>query len=382
MTVRHPARAGFEPSRRATVVPGVEVRGNDARRLVAAALLLGALVAGGLTVWAALRPDPPPPTGNRYVVGPEVAGKREFLYQIAADTLGDGNRYREIFELNRGRRQADGARMTTPLDLRPGWVLAMPPDATGPKVSVGPLPAVGESTGGGAVPIGGTATVALLGAMAVTLRGLRRDPSGAVPEEDVAEAGEVPEDDVAGSEAVPEEVVAGSEEVPEPVREPELPAAMEVPAHGIAPVVLDTDAGPVTVALDGAAPGSGPPYGWTAAGDVPEGMRLPVRLGAAGGRTLWTDLAAVPGLLTVGGDTAQAFTRLIVAQVEASGRRVIDHDGALADPPAGCGLVVSGGLRPSEVARAGDLRTPDGERVPVLVVGAVVNARWSVRAGF
>ncbi|MBM7075253.1 hypothetical protein [Micromonospora humida] len=83
------------------------------------------------------------PAGRYYVVGPPVGGQREYLYQIAATTLGDGNRYREVFELNRGRRQPDGGRLTDPAELRPGWVLALPPDARGPGVRIGPLPPTG-----------------------------------------------------------------------------------------------------------------------------------------------------------------------------------------------------------------------------------------------
>ncbi|MEU1755143.1 hypothetical protein ABZ436_21155 [Micromonospora matsumotoense] len=122
------------------------------------------------------------PSGRYYVVGPPVAGQREYLYQIAARTLGDGNRYREIFELNRGRRQSDGGRLTDPAELRPGWVLALPLDARGPGVRTGPLPSAGgdptappASAGPGhtgqLVVLAGLAAVALLVA---TL--LRRPP--------------------------------------------------------------------------------------------------------------------------------------------------------------------------------------------------------------
>lgn len=121
------------------------------------------------------------PAGRYYVVGPPVAGQREYLYQIAATTLGDGNRYREVFELNRGRRQPDGGRLTDPAELRPGWVLALPPDARGPGVRIGPLPPTGADAAppatagpghtGQLVVLAGLAAVALLVA---TL--LRRPP--------------------------------------------------------------------------------------------------------------------------------------------------------------------------------------------------------------
>ncbi|MGV9979451.1 hypothetical protein ACWDUH_17400 [Micromonospora wenchangensis] len=121
------------------------------------------------------------PAGRYYVVGPPVGGQREYLYQIAATTLGDGNRYREVFELNRGRRQPDGGRLTDPAELRPGWVLALPPDARGPGVRIGPLPPTGADATppatadpghtGQLVVLAGLAAVALLVA---TL--LRRPP--------------------------------------------------------------------------------------------------------------------------------------------------------------------------------------------------------------
>jgi hypothetical protein len=78
-----------------------------------------------------------------YVVGTGADGQREFLFDIAARTLGDGNRYMEIFNLNTGRLQPDGRRLTDPAVVRPGWVLQLPDDAQGPAVKVGVLP---EST--------------------------------------------------------------------------------------------------------------------------------------------------------------------------------------------------------------------------------------------
>lgn len=54
------------------------------------------------------------------------------LWDIAERFLsGDGLRYHEIWELNRDQVQPDGTWMASPDILRPGWVLTMPPDATG-----------------------------------------------------------------------------------------------------------------------------------------------------------------------------------------------------------------------------------------------------------
>src|SRR5262249_34353084 len=58
----------------------------------------------------------------------------ESLWEIAENHLGDGRRYREIFELNAGRPQPDGSVLTIASLIRPGWVLRMPHDASGPGI--------------------------------------------------------------------------------------------------------------------------------------------------------------------------------------------------------------------------------------------------------
>ena len=62
----------------------------------------------------------------------------ESLWEIAQKYLGDGRRYREIFELNKERVQPDGSRLTIASLIRPGWVLHMPRDAHGPGLDVVP----------------------------------------------------------------------------------------------------------------------------------------------------------------------------------------------------------------------------------------------------
>ncbi|MEQ8148275.1 hypothetical protein [Streptomyces sp. OP7] len=69
-------------------------------------------------------PDPEPVSGQTVTLG-----------TIAARTLGDASRAAEIFDLNRGLRQPDGASLNGPEDrLLPGWILRLPPDASGPDV--------------------------------------------------------------------------------------------------------------------------------------------------------------------------------------------------------------------------------------------------------
>jgi hypothetical protein len=60
-------------------------------------------------------------------------GDPDSLAQIAARNLGSANRAPEIFALNQGRRQADGAALTDET-VRPGWILLLPEDADGPDV--------------------------------------------------------------------------------------------------------------------------------------------------------------------------------------------------------------------------------------------------------
>jgi hypothetical protein len=69
-----------------------------------------------------------------YVVNPPVGRFHESLWEIAQKHLGDGRRYREIFEMNKDRLQPDGTRLTIASLIRPGWVLRMPSDAHGPGI--------------------------------------------------------------------------------------------------------------------------------------------------------------------------------------------------------------------------------------------------------
>ncbi|TYK43064.1 hypothetical protein [Actinomadura decatromicini] len=72
-----------------------------------------------------------------YVVARPRDGRPEFLYDIARRTLRDGARAEEIFELNKGRPQPGGGRLTSPATIEPGWVLVLPADAAGPGVRTG-----------------------------------------------------------------------------------------------------------------------------------------------------------------------------------------------------------------------------------------------------
>ena len=75
-----------------------------------------------------------PNADKMYLVKPPVGRFHESLWEIAQNHLGDGRRYREIFELNSGRVQPDGSRLTIASLIRPGWMLLMPKDAHGPGI--------------------------------------------------------------------------------------------------------------------------------------------------------------------------------------------------------------------------------------------------------
>lgn len=69
-----------------------------------------------------------------YTVTPPQGRYHESLWEIAQQHLGDGRRYKEIFELNKDVVQPDGSKLTIASLIRPGWVLKMPGDATGPGI--------------------------------------------------------------------------------------------------------------------------------------------------------------------------------------------------------------------------------------------------------
>ena len=75
-----------------------------------------------------------PNADKMYTVNPPVGRFHESLWEIAHNHLGDGRRYREIFELNSERVQPDGSKLTIASLIRPGWQLLMPKDAHGPGI--------------------------------------------------------------------------------------------------------------------------------------------------------------------------------------------------------------------------------------------------------
>jgi DNA-binding SARP family transcriptional activator len=66
-----------------------------------------------------------------YVVQAPHGGYYDSLWDIADRFLGDGQRWREIYELNESREQPDGRTLSRPDLIRPAWRLELPHDATG-----------------------------------------------------------------------------------------------------------------------------------------------------------------------------------------------------------------------------------------------------------
>jgi hypothetical protein len=65
------------------------------------------------------------------VVTPPEGRYHDNLWDIAERHMGDGRRYHDIFELNKGRDQPDGQELTLARLIQPGWLLVMPEDAAG-----------------------------------------------------------------------------------------------------------------------------------------------------------------------------------------------------------------------------------------------------------
>jgi hypothetical protein len=66
-----------------------------------------------------------------YRIQPPEGRHHDSLWEIAQRHLGDGRRYKEIYELNKDRVQPDGSKLSEASLIRPGWIMEMPGDAHG-----------------------------------------------------------------------------------------------------------------------------------------------------------------------------------------------------------------------------------------------------------
>jgi membrane-anchored mycosin MYCP len=112
-----------------------------ARRVVALVLVaVAATVTGGARPARAEPPADAALNQYYYTVGRSYQGSPENLREIAERFLGDPQRAGEILDLNAGRVQPDGGRLTNLNDLTAGWHLVLPWDAIGAELRNGPLP--------------------------------------------------------------------------------------------------------------------------------------------------------------------------------------------------------------------------------------------------
>ncbi|MFV0308948.1 MAG: hypothetical protein ACK5OX_14525 [Desertimonas sp.] len=91
----------------------------------------------------------PPIAGTARQAAPTTVGlvrvtQGDTLRGLARHHLGDAERWREIFDLNRDRPQPGGARLTSPSALRSGWSLELPGGGAPPTVVGGDEPGVPE----------------------------------------------------------------------------------------------------------------------------------------------------------------------------------------------------------------------------------------------
>ena len=84
------------------------------------------------------------------------------LWRIAERELGDGKRWPELYQRNRGAPQPDGRQLVDPDLIQPGWIIQLPPPAPGPVATPprhppaippeAPKPAAGTTTAAPATP--------------------------------------------------------------------------------------------------------------------------------------------------------------------------------------------------------------------------------------
>jgi hypothetical protein len=345
------------------------------------------------------------PGGRYYIVKAAENGQREYLFQIAVATLGNGNRYREIFELNRDREQPDGGRLTDPMELRPGWVLLLPKDATGPGVTL--APPVRPSLSGSTLILGFLPryAVAAIGVvLALLLLAMLRRVSHRL---ETVRAG--PSED------------APAGEVPDPAQQPTVELDLGPPVErgrpggqwpGQVQVEILDDAGTTwSVRLVSARPPSGPrlaagpdghqaPFGRLGAAERLPAATMPVDLGLHGALRWCVDLARAPDLLTIDGPLAQCqrLAAGIAIQVRRGDAEVVvvadvlggytpadtlamtsfpdlDHIGA------GPRLIISPGLGRTQLRQLHHhVSRTQRQQLAVIVVGPAMRARWSVTA--
>ncbi|GAA3546418.1 hypothetical protein AFL01nite_28070 [Aeromicrobium flavum] len=349
-----------------------------------------------------------------YTVKAPKEGYHDNLWDIAERHLGDGFRYKEIYELNKDKVQVDGRKLELARLIQPGWQLVMPADAVGvdkvPAQQAPVTPPPSGSSGGGGAQAGGAADAemsvtqvdsestawwmgagllasGLLGALAVSRRrrpGGEPDDAAKETEADLRLAAD-PER-AAVLEAVLRDLASSCERagVPVPAAYAAVVGHDEVELH-LAPAVPEAVEG--WEAVDGGAM-------WRStqdlaaiesSADVDPAYPSLVSLGVdTDGRDVLVDLASSGGLITIGGDlhvSSEIVTSLALqaavspwsrsVQVVATGlppavASVAERISLVADVEAAAGEI--------EAAREQDVLTGRqfDDQVTVLAVGSQV----------
>ncbi len=84
-----------------------------------------------------------------------VVQRRDSLWVLAERHLGDGMRWREIYELNQGLPQPGGRSLHDPNLILPGWKLRLPPDAIDLPAGAAPVEPAAVPAGAEAAPVDG-----------------------------------------------------------------------------------------------------------------------------------------------------------------------------------------------------------------------------------
>ena len=375
-----------------------------------------------------------------YIVGVTGSGEREHLFGIAARTLGDGRRYMEIFEINLGRPQPDGRRLEDPLLLLPGWVLILPPDASGEGVHVGTPPVFGSATQEPA-HAGDTSTSPLasdgaLRALMLTMliivlcvavlllrrgRRLTLATSTRPTWYEVADRGRTPpsigpaplrpaEDrEHARDRTVAAAALAGVRARPAahtttPVTEENDAEPDPIVVDPVTPRVEATlRSGPdqISVHLVGARPGADGAFAWRGRSGPRRPGQAVIRIGDHATDALFVDLAVSPDAISLSGTRSgvRRQVRSIALQLAAAGVATVAvgdvamvADQATYNVESLSELVDSTGQPPLLVVLVGELAAPDvpvlhrlisqrQPRVVPVVVGSGRRARWSISVG-
>ncbi|MGW4464941.1 hypothetical protein [Micromonospora sp. NPDC004704] len=361
---------------------------------------------------------------------------------VADRLLGDSRRWPEILELNQGRSQPDGLTLTDPAELRAGWVLVLPENASSGEIRIGPPPGTGQpaadlpdtlppaplATGPGdtdqlrilglsptSAILTALGVLALAGALVAAVPALRRRGNRPAAPAPVATGYRAVLDRALRQLATrpPQPRVYAAVVGPDRVSLRLAPAVPEAPSPWQPREQGSVWEAPNWQLDDGSAPGG------------PTGLPLLATVGTIGGELTVVNLGRAPGVVALTGDPAISMavlgafldeigsdpaaasvlitvlgpepgTRLPAGRLRiapdpdgitdllAAGRVGSRPDGSGPVPPPalhGQLVVVTAPIGSVAVERLGAMATLSDDTAAVLVVGDVPNAAWRFEAG-